>query len=396
MHFRKFNMNIVSVTALGIGSMVGAGIFALLGQVILLAGDKTYLSFIISGIIAMFSGYSYAKLASAYPQSGGLTDYYKHAFSSKYVSGFLSIIYILTLAISSSMMAKSFGIYVSELFTRVPNQEHYINILAVALIISLSLLNMQSSSDVGKTEVFFVTIKVLILLSLILFAFKDYDFTHESTDIKPTTLTFLGSIGITFFAYAGFGVMTNASAEVKNPTATISHSIYLAIGIVIALYISLVFVILNYVSIDEITKDSNVAVAIAAERLMGVWGYDILSVAAMIAFITGINANLFSQFRISKSLAQQKILPEFYNKTFWRNGTLGNFLSTTIIVIATIYFDFNSIVNIASSAYLVSYMATFVANWRLHKETKASKTIIAIGFLAMFFVLISFIANIIN
>ena len=88
----KKDLNLLNVISLGLGSIIGAGIFALLGQVILLAGTKTYLAFIIAGIAAIFSGYSYAKLAGRYPQSGGLTDYFHIAFSTKFVSGGLSLV----------------------------------------------------------------------------------------------------------------------------------------------------------------------------------------------------------------------------------------------------------------------------------------------------------------
>lgn len=110
------NLDLLNVISLGLGSIIGAGIFALLGQVILLAGDKTYLAFIIAGCTAMFSGYSYAKLAGRYPISGGLTDYFHLAFKSKFISGGLSLVYMIASAVSIAMLAKSFGIYMSNFF----------------------------------------------------------------------------------------------------------------------------------------------------------------------------------------------------------------------------------------------------------------------------------------
>ena len=111
----KKDLSLLNVVSLGLGSIIGAGIFALLGQVILLAGHLTYFSFIIAGICAILSGYSYAKLAGRYPQSGGLTDYFHIAFKTKFVSGGLSLIYMIASAVSIAMLAKSFGIYATEL-----------------------------------------------------------------------------------------------------------------------------------------------------------------------------------------------------------------------------------------------------------------------------------------
>ena len=140
-------MNLISVAALGIGSIVGAGIFALLGQVLMLSGERVYYAFVIAGVAAMFSGYSYARLAGKYPDSGGLTDYFHIAFPDRLISGTLSLIYMLTSAISVSMMAKSFGIYVAGLFGYPPADLEIVNSAAVVLILIMGFLNMQSATS---------------------------------------------------------------------------------------------------------------------------------------------------------------------------------------------------------------------------------------------------------
>ena len=171
MQLKKYGLNLISVTALGIGSVVGAGIFALLGQVIMMAGDQTYYAFIIAGVAALFSGYSYSRLAAAYPDSGGLTDYFHIAFKKRWVVGTFSLIYMMTSAVSICMMAKSFGIYAVKLFPHVQDTNFFINAAACFLIVGLAALNMQRSKDVGNTEIVMVSIKMGILLSLIIAAF---------------------------------------------------------------------------------------------------------------------------------------------------------------------------------------------------------------------------------
>lgn len=393
MKIKKYNLNLISVTALGIGSVVGAGIFALLGQVITMAGSRTYLSFIIAGIAALFSGYSYSRLAAAYPDSGGLTDYFKIAFKKKSISGTFSLIYWITSMISICMMAKSFGIYIAKLFPEYADQLMISNTAAGAIIVLLALLNMMKSSDVGNAEILMVGIKMSILSALIIFALAQYD--HDQTLIKttPDNLQFWGSIGISFFAYAGYGIITNAAADVEHPAKTISRAIYLTILIVIGLYVSLAFVILNFIPPESLVKNADTAVAIAADKLMGGWGYFLIYLTAIIAFISGIGATYFSTFRIAYSLSGQKILPQIYHHVFWERGTIGNFLSVTLVLLSTICFDFNSIVNVSSGAYLVSYLAVFAANWKLRRETKSSALLIFLGTALMLFILIMFIYN---
>ena len=96
--------------------MVGAGIFALMGQATLMAGKNVYWSFLLGGVAALLSGYTYAKLGSRYPGSGGIMDYFNEAFSHKTLSGALTLIYLGTLVITVALVAKSFGAYASRLF----------------------------------------------------------------------------------------------------------------------------------------------------------------------------------------------------------------------------------------------------------------------------------------
>lgn len=395
MRIHKFDMNLPGVISLGIGSIVGAGIFALLGQVILLAGEQTYYAFIIAGIAAMFSGYSYARLAGRYHNDGGLSQYFHLAFSRKWIASSLTIIYMLTSAISISMMAKSFGIYATEFFDQIPPSSFWINSFAVGLIVSMVILNMLGATDVGRSETLLVAIKVIILFALIVAAFLHPQLRLPRVPIHPGSMDFLRSIGVTFFAYAGYGVITNAAADIQNPEKNMARAIHLTLLFVIALYIGLAYVVLNYTPAADLINNADTAVATVARKLMGEWGYGAIYFAAVIAFISGINATFFSIFRINRSLAEQKVLPSIYIQKIWHFGTWGNILTAIVIILATICFDFSAIVNISSAAYLVSYLGIFAANWKLRKETASSSFIIILGTLLMLFILIAFIISLI-
>ena len=105
------SMSTWGVAALGVGSMVGAGIFTLLGEATLMTGRDVYLAFLMGGAIALLSGYSYARLAARFPGPGGITDYFKKAFPSPVLSGGLSILFLIGLLIGLTMLAKTFGAY---------------------------------------------------------------------------------------------------------------------------------------------------------------------------------------------------------------------------------------------------------------------------------------------
>ena len=197
-----------------------------------------------------------------------------------------------------------------------------------------------------------------------------------------------------FFAYAGYGVITNAAADVQHPKRTIRLGIYITILAVMALYMALAHVVLNFIPAADLEKNADTAVAVAADKLLGKWGYGLIYVAAVMAFVSGINATFFSIFRISRSLAEQGVLPKIYEKKFWKRGTYGNILTSAIVLLAAIFMDFSSIVNLSSGAYLVSYLGIFAANWHLRRETGSSKILILAGFGLMLFILTAFIVSI--
>ena len=380
--YKKKDLDLLNVVSLGLGSIIGAGIFALLGQVILLAGYHTYSAFIIAGIAAIFSGYSYAKLAGRYPQSGGLTDYFHIAFKHRFVSGGLSLI------------AKSFGIYAVQFFHELPPTHLWINSFAVVLIVVLALLNMQSAGDVGWAETVIVILKISILIIIIGAAYVNPNLKLPPISFdKIRHLDFFRSVGVTFFAYAGYGVITNAAANVKIPKLTMSLGIYITLFLVMLIYLNLAYVVLNYTPHAELLKNTETAVASVADKLLGGFGYNFLYLAAVLAFISGINATFFSMFRISQALGKFKVLPKIYITPFFKNGSIGNALTSVLIILAVIFMDFSAIVNLSSAAFLASYIGIFAANWKLRKETGSTPAVILLGALLMLVILAGFIVS---
>ncbi len=391
---QKKDLSLLNVVSLGLGSIIGAGIFALLGQVILLAGNMTYIAFFVAGITAVFSGYSYAKLAGRYPQSGGLTDYFHIAFKTKFISGGLSLIYMIASAVSIAMLAKSFGIYAVELIKPISNHLLYTNLFAVGITIVLAWLNMQTAADVGWVETFIVILKLSILIIIIAAAYyqSDLQLTFISSK-KIEHFDFLHSVGVTFFAYAGYGVITNAAANVHKPKRTMALAIYITLIIVMLVYLNLAYVVLNYTPQSDLLHDPETSIALVANTLLGKWGYYFLYLAAGLAFISGINATFFSMFRISQALGKFHVLPVIYTIPLTKNATYGNAFTSFLIILSIIFMDFSSIVNLSSAAFLLSYLGIFAANWKLRKETKSSPDIILFGSALMSVILVGFIVS---
>ena len=384
------SMNIWSVAAMGVGAMVGAGIFALLGVVGLVAGNLTYVSFLLGGVVAGFSGYTYAKLAARYPDAGGITAYFHHAFGTGSLSGTLSLTYLITVAVTIAMVAKAFGAYATPLVFGNTNSL-MVNVFASAVTILLVLLNIADSKLVGKAEVVLVGIKLAILALLMLagtYGMMGHSLVKHAA---PPFISLIGSVGLTFFAYAGFGMMTNAAGRVSSPKQTIPRAIYLAIGVVILLYAALAVIVLGSVTSNDLRAHADTAVALAAKPVLGQAGYVIVSVAALLATASGINAWVFTAMQISSAMAQVGNLPHMFARLVWYKGTLGLLLSVAAILLAINVLGLTALARIASATFLFSYFAVQVAHWRLIDDTKGSRFIVGAGSLFIAGVMICFL-----
>lgn len=375
-------MNLWSVTALGIGAMVGAGIFAVLGQTALLAGNQTYLSFVLGGCVAALCGYSYAKLSCRYPDAGGISTYFDEAFGAGRLSGTLSLIYLFTIAATIALVAKAFGSYAEPLLFGDSNRVR-IDLFASGLVIVLAALNIIGSGLVGKAEIFLVGFKLFILLGLMIIGATSMMHAHQAAAAHSSLTGIFSGVGLTFLAYAGFGMMANAAGSVPVPERTIPRAIYLAIGVVIALYVGLAVVVLGSVSASQLALHSDTAVAEAARPVLGNAGYAIVSVAALLATASGVNAWLFSAMEISATLAKAGQLPHGFGQLVWRKGTAGLFIIVGVVLIALNAFNLAALAHIASAIFLISYLAVQVAHWRLIRQTQGSRFIVATGLASM-------------
>jgi len=386
----KSQMNIWSVAALGVGSMVGAGIFALMGQAALVAGAETYLAFVIGGVIAAMSGYSYAKLAARYPKAGGIAAYFDEAFGVGRLSGTLTLIYLVTLAVTIAMIASAFGAYAAPLLVG-SSDAVWTGLFGSGIVILLTALNIGGTGLVGPAELLLVVIKLVILAGLMLAGITSQPAHHLVEHVHPGLFGLVASVGLTFFAYAGYGMMANAAGSVANPQRTIPRSIFLAIGLVTVLYVGLAIVVLQSIAPEYLAQHADTAVAEAAKPVLGHLGFVAVSIAALLATASAINATLFSAMQIASALTQAGRLPQAFDRRFWRHGTQGVVISVGAILLMVNFFNLNAIANIASATFLISYLAVYVAHWRLAPEAGGSRTIIVLGIASMGLVLLVFL-----
>ncbi|WP_447888467.1 APC family permease [Serratia fonticola] len=385
------SLTVFNVAALGIGAMVGAGIFALLGQAALLVHSATWLSFAIGGVIALFAGYVYSCLGAFYPSRGGIITFFQHGLPSTVLSNMLSLLYLITLALTIAMVARAFGAYALQLFHSDPSSIWLLRTYSGGVILALVLVNIISTKVVGRTENVLVVIKLAILAVLILAGIMTIKPQMLEIQQIPSAQTLFSSVGITFFAYAGFGMMANAADKVADPHRTMPRAFMLAIGVTIVLYISLSLVLLGNVSASDLAKYADTAVAQAASPILGPIGFTVVAIGALLATASAINATVFSAFNIMSSMGMNGTLPAMFKQTLWRQATRGNIVAAIVVLVLSLSLDLGSLANVASATFLICYLAVFFAAWRLRLQINASSILILCGGGLMLLVFVGFI-----
>ena len=383
-------MNLWSVTAIGIGAMVGAGIFALLGEAAVAAGRATFVAFLLGGVVAQLSGYSYARLAARYPDAGGISTYLDAGFGPGRLSGTVSIMFLLVLAAAIALVAKAFGAYAASLFLGTTSP-FWVDLLATAIVVALVALNAGNEAAVGKVEMALVGIKLVILVVLAVAGFTAMVGKPTVEHPGPGFVGLVDTVGLTFLAYAGYGMMTNAAASVARPQVTIPRAIFLAITTVMVLYVALSIVVVGSLTPAELQKYAGTAVAEAARPVLGHTGFVVVAIGALLATASAINGTAYGMMQMSTALAQTGHLPRMFGVPLWGGCTRGMALSVVALLAVMNIFNLNALAHIVSATFLIAYLAVHVAHWRVLDQTGGSRLLVGIGILAMAIVLAMFL-----
>jgi amino acid transporter len=373
-------ISLAAAISIGIGGMIGAGIFSILGVVALAAGAALWISFLIGGIVALFSTYSYAKLGARFPSAGGAVQFLVEGWGVGLVSGSLNIFMWLGYIISIALYAQGFAAYFATFFSHTPSNI-ILKIVACSVVILFCALNMFGARSVGKAEFFIVVIKVSILL---LFSGVGL-FYIKPENLSPVNWTnwehiFFGA-GVLFIGYEGFGLITNAAANMKNPEKNLPKALYLSVFIVIAIYIAVSLATVGNLSMSQIKSAGDAALAVAARPFLGEFGFKLIAIAALFSTASAINATLFGAANVSYMIARDSELPQAFDRRAWKGATGGLLLTTMLVNIFIIFFDLSSIAMMGSGAFLLIYAAVNAGHLRILNKTGARKIIVVLSLL---------------
>jgi amino acid transporter len=374
-------LSLKEVIAMGVGGMVGGGIFSVLGLAINQAGHAAPIAFALGGIIAMLTGLSYARLGVAFRSDGGSFTYLEHAFRHPNISGLggwlLLVGYIGTMALYSY----TFGVYGTAMLgggSHAGSMHHFLESLVLLSFLGINLYGVKAS---GTSELIIVTIKMLIL-----FLFGAIGVFHARADLLlPLFNKGMGGVimgaALIFVAYEGFELIPNAANEMVEPERNLHRGILWSVAITIAVYILVSIVAVGNLLPEEIIKYREYALAVAAKPFLGQAGFLLIGLAALFSTASAINATMFGTARLGMVMATEKALPEVF--AFRRKTSNIPWVSLLVITALTIVFvnttDLTIISSFASSTFLLIFAAINLSALRLRDRIDASITVAATG-----------------
>jgi len=373
--------------ALGIGSMVGAGIFALLGEAATLAGSAVWVSFLLAGIIALLSGYSFVQMGMRFPSRGGIVEYLVQAYGSGLFSGTCSILFYIAQLIGMSMIALAFGKFSAELIGLEAHLGLYERIFGSSLVIALTALQLVGSRLISAIQRIIV-IGNLVLLSVVAIGLSTFaDATRLSIETWPAPTPVLGSLALTFFAFTGFAVIGNSVEDMKNPARDLPRAMYSTIIIVIVLYLVLALATTAAVSHEQLVSSGPLLLIEAARAVFGEVGSTVLLISAIVATITCINGGLFGTTNITFALAEKGQLPPRFSRKI-RASTRGLTISAAAALVMLNSMDLATVASLGSATSLLVYFLVNLGALRVIGGGGLKRVLIFLSVLACLFAII--------
>jgi len=379
-------LSLVEVISMAVGTMIGASIFSIFGLGAKIAGYNLPGAFLLSGIYALAVAYSYAILGSKIISNAGPIAFILEGVGDNVVTGTLSILMWLTYVISISLFVKGFAGYFLPLF-HIQTSSLAIGVVEVIVISFFTALNFFGSQAVGKAEFYIVLTKLSILLLFILGGFLTFNGNsmHPQFDHAHVNGLLNGSI-IFFLSYMGFGLITNASENIKDPKKNVPRAIFISIFLVMAVYVCISLVTLGNLPLQNIVKYQENALAEAARPFLGQFGFLLISIGALFSIASALNATLFGGANIAYSLAKDGELPEIFERKMWFKSTEGLYLTAGLGLFFALVFNLSEIASITSTVFTVIYIFVLISHLKLSKKFGGKKLLIVLNLLVLFFV----------
>ena len=394
--YKANSMKLTGAIAMGTGVMIGAGIFALTGQVAELAGELFPIAFFVAAIVVAFSAYSYIKMSNAYPSSGGIVMYLEKAYGAGITTVFCALLMYFSMVINQSLVARTFGAYSLQLFNIEPGSV-LVPLLGVGLLAFAFAINISGNRLIGVFSLWMAAIKIggIALFAIVGLWLANFSFTSVSVDATDTSPgAFLASLALAILAYKGFTTITNSGAEIVDPHRNVSRTIIISLAICAILYVLVALTVASNLTLPDIIQARDFALAEAARPAFGNSGLWFTVALSIVATVSGVIASVFAVSRVLAMLTEMKLVP---HRHFGMPGTIQKHTLVYTIVIAmtlTIFFDLGRIASLGAIFYLIMDIAVHWGVLRhLRTDVKANPFVLVSAIVLDVIVLGAFIVS---
>jgi amino acid transporter len=380
MNFKTRHIGLLGAISIGVGGMVGGGIFAVLGEAVSLAHGATAIAFLFAGLVALLTAYAYAKLSVTFQNRGGTVVFIDQAFGHNLLSSSVNLMLWLSYLITIALYATAFASYGQTFFAQpvAPWQHHMLITLAILLP---TIINLISTSFVSKSESIIVLIKVSLLILIIVSS----SFYVDTSKLSPThwesPLAIITAGMIIFVAYEGFELIANAAEDIQKPEINLPRAFYGATIFVIVLYVLISLVTVGVVPEAQLLDAKDYALAIAAKPALGDIGFTIVAIAALLSTFSAINATIYGNARLGYFLAKEGELPQ---KLSTQQRNIPSF---DIVVISLLSMGIGNTISlteiaiIGSAGFLLIFSIVNLAAFQMAAKIQGNKLIIGTAFL---------------
>jgi APA family basic amino acid/polyamine antiporter len=344
-------IGLFGAVAYGVGTILGAGVYALIGIATGKAGNAVWLAFVIAAGIAAFSGLSYAKLSSVFPHAGAEYVYVDEAFGSSFWAFLVGWLVLASSIISASAVALGFGGYISSIIG------WPIEVWASILIIALSIVNFVGIRESLALNVI-MTITELIGILLIIVLGIGFLGKADLTSSPNGLSGVIGAVGIIFFAFIGFEGLVKIGEETREPRTTIPRALLLSLAITAVIYVLVAISVVNILPYQELAASSS-PLADVAMRANGPVAAGVLAFVALVSTANTVLIILIATSRIMYGMSSRSALPGILSMVHPIRGTPGVAILLTGLV--SVAFCFLGGIELTANAANFTIFLVFLA-----------------------------------
>jgi amino acid transporter len=389
---KKDHITVREAAFIGVGAMVGAGIFALLGEAGAVAGAAVWLSFLLAGVVAAFQGYSFAKFGARFPSAGGLLEYVARGFGDGHVTGAACWLTYASNIVVTALVAVSFGSYAAASFVGDDAGAVWVKVFAAAILLVMLAVNVVGSGAVAKVQSVIVWIVVGILLLFAVVTIVNMDPSLLAPSRYPGMREIVSSIALTFFAFLGFGIVTFTAKDLRDPARELPRAMYLALGIATITYVAVALGVFGTLTVQEVISSGGTAIAVAAKPTLGDLGFWLMSLTGLFATAGATNSGIYPAGDLSIDLAAHGRFPPMFGRHV-RRAPVGMLVMVGATLVLTVAFNLSAIASIGSAVALLIFSSVTLGHIRVRNETGARLLPLLIGVLTTTVTLVVFVTT---